>query len=78
MRVLLLMILAQPCFGQCSMCFRTAAAQQAWQAQALNLGIVALLIPPVFIIAAILIAAFRRVAGADRERRAAASYTSCE
>jgi hypothetical protein len=47
--------------AQCVMCFRTAAAQQAERARVLNSGIVILLVPPLVVLAAILLRAFRRV-----------------
>jgi hypothetical protein len=42
------------------MCYRTAAAQQAERSRVLNSGIVILLIPPILVLAGILVLAFRR------------------
>lgn len=47
-------------FGQCSMCFRNAAALEASRQQALNLGIVVLLVPPFLVLAGILYLAWKR------------------
>jgi hypothetical protein len=49
-----------PFFTQCVMCFRTAAAQQAERSRVLNHGIVVLLIPPLLILAGVLLRATRR------------------
>ena len=46
--------------AQCVMCYRTAAAQQAERSRVLNSGIVILLMPPVLVLAGILILAFRK------------------
>ena len=46
-------------FAQCSMCNAVASAQSEGAARALNHGILLLLIPPVGIMSAILIWAFR-------------------
>lgn len=46
--------------SQCVMCYRTAAAQQAERSRVLNSGIVILLIPPILVLAGILVLAFRR------------------
>jgi hypothetical protein len=46
--------------AQCVMCFRTAAAQQAERSRVLNSGIVILLVPPIVVLAGILLRAFRR------------------
>jgi len=46
--------------AQCVMCYRTAAAQQAERARVLNSGIVILLIPPIIVLAGILLLAFRK------------------
>ena len=57
-------------WGQCVMCFRTAAAQNAARARLLNLGIVLLGAPPFCILAAFLYLAWRRnkaFAGAESE-----------
>ena len=48
-----------PALAQCAMCYSTAAAQGAKGIQALNLGIIVLLIPPVTIMGGILLYAFR-------------------
>jgi hypothetical protein len=44
--------------AQCVMCYRTAAAQQAERSRVLNHGIVILLIPPVLILAGLLLLAY--------------------
>jgi len=46
--------------AQCVMCYRTAAAQQAERSRVLNHGIFILLIPPVLILAGLLIFAWRK------------------
>ena len=46
--------------AQCSMCFRTAAAQQEQQSKALNYGIAVLLVPPLAIFGTIVLIAKRR------------------
>ena len=46
--------------AQCVMCYRTAAAQQAERSRVLNSGILILLIPPVAVLALILLLAFRK------------------
>ena len=48
-----------PVFAQCSMCNAVASAQSEGATKALNHGILLLLIPPVGIMSAILIWAFR-------------------
>ncbi|MFN0168475.1 MAG: hypothetical protein ACKV22_18775 [Bryobacteraceae bacterium] len=55
----LLMLFPAAAFGQCSMCFRTAAALTAHQQQALNLGILVLMIPPLAILGALVYRAAR-------------------
>ena len=50
-------------FAHCVMCFRTAAAQQAERSRVLNHGIVVLLIPPLLILAGVLLRATRRRSG---------------
>jgi hypothetical protein len=60
--------------AQCVMCFRTAAAQQAERSRVLNSGILILLVPPIVVLAGILIMAFRkahqkRIAGTASVRR---------
>jgi hypothetical protein len=47
-------------FAQCVMCYRTAAAQQAERSRVLNSGILILLIPPLLVLALILLLAFRK------------------
>ena len=47
-------------WGQCVMCFRTAAAQNAARAHLLNIGIVLLGLPPFCILAGFLLLAWRR------------------
>jgi hypothetical protein len=46
--------------AQCVMCYRTAAAQQAERSRVLNHGIIILLIPPVLILAGLLLLAWRK------------------
>jgi hypothetical protein len=46
--------------AQCVMCYRTAAAQQAERSRILNHGIYILLVPPVLILAGILLLAYRK------------------
>jgi hypothetical protein len=46
--------------AQCVMCYRTAAAQQVERSRVLNSGILILLIPPVLVLALILLLAFRK------------------
>jgi len=46
--------------AQCVMCYRTAAAQQLARSRVLNSGIVILLIPPILVLAGILVLAFRK------------------
>ena len=48
-----------PAFAQCAMCYASAASQSDKGIQALNIGIIVLLIPPVTIMIAILLYAFR-------------------
>ena len=57
--VLLLAVTAAPAAAQCAMCYNSAAAQDSEAIKALNLGILVLLIPPVAIMASILLLAFR-------------------
>jgi hypothetical protein len=45
--------------AQCVMCFRTAAAQQVERSHVLNSGIIILLIPPILVLAGILLMAYR-------------------
>jgi len=54
-------------WSQCSMCFRNAAALEASRQQALNLGIVVLLVPPFLVLAGILYLAWKR-SPADRHQ----------
>jgi hypothetical protein len=42
------------------MCYRTAAAQQAERSRVLNSGILILLIPPILVLAGLLLLAVRR------------------
>lgn len=44
----------------CSMCYASAAQQSPGAQQALNLGIIVLIIPPVLLFAGVLVTAFRR------------------
>jgi hypothetical protein len=46
--------------AQCVMCYRTAAAQQLERSRVLNSGILILLIPPILVLAGILLLAFRK------------------
>jgi hypothetical protein len=52
--------------AQCVMCYRTAAAQQLERSRVLNSGIAILLVPPVLVLAGILLLAFRK-SGAIRK-----------
>ena len=64
-----------PALAQCAMCYATAAAQGAKGIQALNLGIIVLLIPPVTMMGGILLYAFRyRNAQEPWKRRELESY----
>ena len=55
------LIVSEPVLGQgCPMCKTAVAVQQASAIQALNLGIVVLLLPPLGILACILVFTFRR------------------
>ncbi len=56
----LIPLAAAPAWAQCVMCARTAAAQQAERARVLNTGILVLLIPPLAILTAFLVLAWRR------------------
>jgi hypothetical protein len=47
-------------WGQCVMCYRTAAAQNAARAHLLNMGIVLLGLPPFAILGGFIYLAFRR------------------
>lgn len=65
----LLPLLASSAFGQCVMCFRTAAAQNAERARVMNMGIIIMLIPPVLILAGFMLLCYkRRNAYADIEQ----------
>ena len=55
--------LAMTADAQCVMCFRTAQAQQSARAQVLNAGIVVLGLPPLAILAGLVVLAVKR----DRE-----------
>jgi len=55
-----LLLAAANGWGQCVMCFRTAAAQNAARAHLLNMGIVLLGLPPFVILAGFLCLAWRR------------------
>lgn len=50
---------ALPLAAQCAMCARNAAGQSPEAMRALNSGILMLLVPPVAILSAILVVAFR-------------------
>lgn len=53
--------------AQCVMCYRTAAAQQAERSRVLNRGIVILLVPPLFILAGLLLLAYRKRTPAQKD-----------
>ena len=55
-----LLMAASSAFGQCVMCFRTAAAQQAERAHVLNIGIIIMLIPPVAILGGFMLLCYKR------------------
>jgi len=56
-----LLAITSPVFAQgCSMCYSSAAQQDTRAQQALNLGIIVLIIPPVLLFAGVMITAFRR------------------
>jgi hypothetical protein len=55
-----LFLTAAHSWGQCVMCYRTAAAQNAARAHLLNMGIVLLGLPPFCILGGFLILAWRR------------------
>ncbi|HLY18668.1 MAG TPA: hypothetical protein VKR61_15655 [Bryobacteraceae bacterium] len=55
-----LFLTAASCWGQCVMCFRTAAAQNAARAHLMNVGIVLLGLPPFCILGGFLVLAWRR------------------
>ena len=46
--------------AQCVMCYRTAAAQQAARSHVLNNGIAILLVPPILVLAGILLLAYKK------------------
>lgn len=52
--------------AQCVMCYRTAAAQQLERSRVLNSGIAILLIPPILVLAGILLLAFRKSGNARK------------
>jgi hypothetical protein len=59
--MLLLAASAAPAMAQgCSMCYASAAQEDARAQQALNLGIIVLIIPPVLLFAGVMVTAFRR------------------
>lgn len=55
-----LLLAAANSWGQCVMCYRTAAAQNAARAHLLNMGIVLLGLPPFVILGGFLCLAWRR------------------
>ena len=59
-RLALLLLAGGPVWGQCVMCFRTAAAQNAARAHVLNMGVVLLGLPPFAILAGFLLLAWHR------------------
>ena len=65
---------AAPALAQCAMCYATAASQSEKGIQALNLGIIVLLIPPVTIMGGILWYAFRHNAQETWKRRELESH----
>lgn len=59
--VICLLAVAAPALAQgCSMCYSSASQQDARAQQALNLGIIVLIIPPVLLFAGVMVTAFRR------------------
>jgi hypothetical protein len=54
------LVAASSAFGQCVMCFRTAAAQEAARARVMNLGIIIMLIPPILILAGFMLLCYKR------------------
>ena len=58
--------LVHPVVAQCVMCYRTAAAQQLERSRVLNSGILILLVPPVLVLAGILVLAWRKNAPAAK------------
>jgi hypothetical protein len=54
------LVAASSSFGQCVMCFRTAAAQEAERARVMNLGIIIMLIPPILILAGFMLLCYKR------------------
>ena len=50
----------QSMIAQCVMCYRTAAAQQAARSHVLNTGIAILLVPPILVLAGILLLAYKK------------------
>ena len=56
----LLSLSAVHAWGQCVMCFRTAAAQNLARARVLNLGILLLGAPPFLILGGLLVLLYRR------------------
>ncbi len=53
-------LVASSAFGQCVMCFRTAAAQNAERAHVMNMGIIIMVIPPVLILAGFMLLCYKR------------------
>ena len=53
-------LLASSVYGQCVMCFRTAAAQNGARARVMNMGIIILVIPPVLILVGFMVLAYKR------------------
>jgi heme/copper-type cytochrome/quinol oxidase subunit 2 len=56
----IVLLAASGAFGQCVMCFRTAAAQQSERARVMNVGIIIMLIPPVVILAGFMVLFYKR------------------
>jgi len=63
-----LALLPGAAWSQCAMCFRNAAALEASRQQALNLGILVLLVPPFLVLAGILYLAWKRSPAPDENR----------
>lgn len=55
-------------WGQCVMCFRTAAAQNAARARLMNIGIVLLGLPPFCILGGFMLLAWKRSQAFDVEQ----------
>lgn len=60
LRALTALFSAAPLLAQCAMCYQNASAQGARGIQALNLGVLVLIVPPMAIIGCISWVAYRR------------------